>query len=97
MVESTNIVELFQNKSKQEIREAIKNLTALLETDVVIIYEKADNPQEDQLFLDPQLRLRVIVEKYFEMRAEHKETKQSELTQLQQMIVESEVQLQALN
>ena len=70
MVESTDIVELFKEKSKVEIRAAIKALTTLLETDVVIIYEKVDNPQEDQLFQDPQLRLRVIVEKYFEQRAE---------------------------
>ena len=97
MVESTDIVELFKEKSKVEIRAAIKALTTLLETDVVIIYEKVDNPQEDQLFQDPQLRLRVIVEKYFEQRAELRETKQGELTQLQQMIEEAEAQLQALN
>ena len=47
MVESTSVIELFQNKSKEEIRAAIKDLTTLLETDVVIIYEKVDNPQED--------------------------------------------------
>ena len=70
LLKSTDIVELFKEKSKVEIRAAIKALTTLLETDVVIIYEKVDNPQEDQLFQDPQLRLRVIVEKYFEQRAE---------------------------
>ena len=82
MVESTSITELFQNKSKEEIRTAIKDLTTLLDTDVVIIYEKAENPQEDKLYIDPQLRLRVIVEKYFEQRIEQKATKQNELLQL---------------
>ena len=80
MVESTCITELFQNKSKEEIRIAIKDLTTLLDTDVVIIYEKAENPQEDKLYIDPQLRLRVIVEKYFEQRMEQKATKQNELS-----------------
>ena len=80
MVESTNILELFQDKSREEIRAAIKDLTTLLDTDVVIIYEKAENPQEDQLFLDPQLRLRVLVEKYFEQRSEYKTAKLSELS-----------------
>ena len=72
-------------------------MTTLLDTDVVIIYEKAENPQEDQLFIDPRLRLRVIVEKYFEQRSESKTIKLSELSQLQQMIAESEAQLQVLN
>lgn len=79
MVESTSITELFQHKTKEEIRTAIKDLTKLLDTDVVIIYEKTENPQEDQLFIDPQLRLRVLVEKYFEQRSELKNTKQTEL------------------
>lgn len=66
MVESSSMSDLFAGRSKEDIRTAIRELSSLLETEVVVIYEKPDNPQEDQIHTDPKLRLRVLVEKYFE-------------------------------
>ncbi len=44
MVESSSMSDLFSAKSKEEVRLAIRELSALLETEVVVIYEKPDNP-----------------------------------------------------